>query len=278
MREEIDFRIPEKNARGRIPADVGVRLGDSVRRVVVSTQDPLFAQIRNLDREFRARGEVFFTGWIPHRYYSQPELERGELFRVWPRRDFQPAGEECGTEYDESRACQECGAGAVQKTPLFLDSRRTPRRLDFARTIAGELVVSASVREVFLAQGLTGAEFEPVRKSDMRGQPSSEHFQLSVVGPMVELAPGTRAGSNIFDESSYGHCPRGHIAGLNLLSECQVERRSLVAADVMVTTQMFGVRRGLLRPRPMLLLTPRARRAIEEAGLTGLVVEVAHVV
>lgn len=47
-------------------------------------------------------------------------------------------------------------------------------------------------------------------------------------------------------------------------------------ADVMVTKQMIGVRRGLLRPRPMLLLSPRAWRAIEDAKLKGLAVEVAH--
>lgn len=44
------------------------------------------------------------------------------------------------------------------------------------------------------------------------------------------------------------------------------------SADAMQTKEMVGVRRGLLRPRPLLLLSPRAWRALEDAKLRGFVV------
>jgi hypothetical protein len=64
--------------------------------------------------------------------------------------------------------------------------------------------------------------------------------------------------------------------GINLLSEVTAKAATIPKADLMATRQMVGVRRGLLRPRPILLLSPRAWRAIEGANLKGLVVEVAH--
>ena len=83
MRGEIDFRIPEQNAHGRLPDGAGVRLGESVRRVRVAAADPLVDRLRGLDREFRARGRAFFTGWSIRRSYSRRELEeaapRGKL-------------------------------------------------------------------------------------------------------------------------------------------------------------------------------------------------------
>ena len=70
----------------------------------------------------------------------------------------------------------------------------------------------------------------------------------------------------------------GDVVGLNLLSEVTVRRATLPEADVMETRQMIGVRRGLLRPRPLLLLSARAWRAVSAAGIRGLSVEVAHAV
>lgn len=276
MRETLEFRVPEENAAEFLPAGLGTRLG-WIRKIELRSDDLLVAKVRRLERDFSARGKSFFYGWEIRRHYSRSELNSAEFLHVWPKRVFEPAGEMCGTEYDESKAYPECGAGAVQKTPLFLDARRIPRRLDFARTIAGEIVVSARVRDVFLEKGLVGGEFDPVRQSNKGGTPSSEHFQLKVAGPTVELDRSTRTGGNLFDETGYGRCPRGHVAGLNLLSEVHIQRGSLVAADVMVTKQMVGVRRGLLRPRPILLLSPKAWRAVEDSKLKGLAVEVAHV-
>jgi hypothetical protein len=298
MREFVEFRIREETAAQYLPPGTGESVGYGVRKVVVETSDPLFAEIGRLHRTFRVQGKYFFSGREYHRRYSRRELVEAKLLHVWPKRVFEPAGEECGTVYDESAACDHvfarmpeteiggycvppsvdtCGAGARQVTPLFLDGRRIPRNVDFAQTIAGEVVVSGRVVDVFREHELRGAEFDAVRLSNRDGAPSDHHYQLKVVGSPVELDSATRAGEDPFDEHGYGRCPRGHIVGLNLLSEVTVQAATVPKADVMATKQMVGVRRGLLRPRPLLLLSPRAWRAVDDAKLKGLVVEVAHV-
>lgn len=297
VQETIEFRVPVENATEHLPAGLGTALG-SVRRVELALDDPLVARIGSLQRQHSAEGRAFFHGWMIHRRYSRRELDEAQLLHVWPKKTFEPAGEECGTVYDDAEACDHvfaqtpeteicghripasidsCGAGARQVTPLFLDGRRIPRNVDFARTIAGEIVVSARVVQVFQEQGLSGAEFDAIRLSNRNGDPSHDHYQWKVVGTPVELASATRAGSNPFDEYAYGRCPRGHLLGLNLLSEVTVKAAAVPEADVLATRQMVGVRRGMLRPRPLLLLSPRGRRAIDDAKLKGLIVEVARV-
>jgi hypothetical protein len=64
---------------------------------------------------------------------------------------------------------------------------------------------------------------------------------------------------------------------LNRLSELSVAG-SLRDADLAATTQFVGVRRGLLRPEPMLVGSQRFRELVQQAPLNGFVVEVAHVV
>jgi hypothetical protein len=275
MREKIEFRIPEVLAERYLPAALGQRLGIA-RKLEVDAHDPLVIDIKRIDQQLRMSGEgALFTSWDVHRHYSRSELINAELLHGWPKKVFEPAGEECGTMYGDNH-CPECGAGASQLTPLFLDGRRVPYNVDFARTIANEIIVSASVREVFEARELSGVEFSPVKLSNKDGKLSVDHFQLRVVGPPVLLDSKTRTGGNLFDESGYGRCPRGDVVGLNLLSEVTVRREGFVNADVMVTQEMIGVRRGLLRPRPILLFSPKAWRTIEERKLKGLVIEVAY--
>lgn len=276
MRESVEFRIREENAR-LLPPGVGESLGYGVQRVIVDTDDPLFEEIGRLHREFRAEGDYFFSGREYHRHYSQKELRDAEVLHVWPKRVFEPAGEECGTTYADQQACPVCGAGAPQTSPLFLPARRIPKGFDFAQTIAGEIVVSAGAVAAFRAGGLSGVSFEAVRSSE---DPKTrlDHFQLTVTGQSAEVHPATRAGEDPFDEKSYGHCPRGDVLGLNLLSEVSLVKESVSQLDVTATRQMVGVRRGLLRPQPLLLFSPRAWTTVREAKLRGLEVEVARLV
>lgn len=362
MTEIFEFRIPEDDAARHLPAAAGVLLGETARKVVVAPDEPLFELIGRLQHKFRARrsGSGFFVSWHVERCYLRTELEEAELLHVWPKKTFEPAGEECGTIYDDTEACDHvfartpeadicghripasvdiCGVGAQQVTPLFLDVRRIPRTVDLARTIAGEVIVSQRAAEVFIESNLTGFELDPIRhKAQYKDDPidleklptgmeilrkagaegvehrswafgvwlnrtenrsmlkeaQKEHttnmvkraarrplqypawYQLKVTSDPVEISLSTRAGGDPFDEKGYGRCPRGHIVGLNLLSEIAVIRATVPKADVIATRQMVGVRRGLLRPRPRLLLSHRAWRAIDDANLKGLVVEVAH--
>jgi hypothetical protein len=297
MHESVEFRIPEENAAEFLPPGTGSRIGYGIRKVVVDVRDPLFPELRRVHQRVKERGGSLFAGWEIRRRYTRRELAAAELLYVWPKRLFAPAGEECGTVYDESAACHHafsrspatefygreacalvdaCGVGARQVTPLCIDGRRLPSGTDFAQTIAGEIVVSRRVADVFRAENLSGAEFNPVLFSNTRGPRSDTHFQLSAVGEPVEISDATRAGSTPFDDAAYGRCPYGHLIGINLLSEVTVIATSSPQPDLMATRQMVGIRRGLLRPRPLLLFSPRAWRAVEGAKLSGLGVEVAR--
>lgn len=338
MRETVEFRIREENAIRYLPPNTGVDIGYGVRKVVVDTSDALFSEIGRLHRQFRSRGEYFFSGREYHRSYTNHELEQASLFHLWAEKVFEPAGEECGTQYDESRACPKCGAGASQVSDLILDLRKAPKRVDTAVTIAGEQIVSQRFAECVTNAGLQGISLLPVRHKAhhdgdtidlsvvptgrkilkmaevegarhptwsfwvwlnraenkgmldqavneymaMKGQdrkrrpPIPVWYQLVVTSPNIEICAPTRVGSDPFDEDSYGRCERGDLLGLNLLSEVTVKRSNLPEADIMESKQMVGVRRGLLRPRRLLLVTARAWRAFEAAKLRGLAVEVAH--
>ena len=61
---------------------------------------------------------------------------------------FEPEGESCGTEYDDSAACESCGVGRRQVSELVLDIGKL-RSLDFAETIASEKILSARFVDLF---------------------------------------------------------------------------------------------------------------------------------
>jgi hypothetical protein len=85
------------------------------------------------------------------------------LLQLIIRATFEPAGEECGTKYDEATACPLCGAGARQVSDLRLDLRKAPKSKHIAKTIAREWVVSQHLAELMLDAGLKGFELGPVR-------------------------------------------------------------------------------------------------------------------
>jgi hypothetical protein len=340
MREMVEFRITEDEAVKYLPKGLGTDLGGT-RKVIVNRTDPLFERIGEIQREFLAEGKHFFLYSNQERYYTKRELEEAKLFQVWSKRIFEPEGEGCGTKYDESTACPECGAGAKQVGDLRLDFRKIPKTADFAETIADEKIISERFAEWLADSGLTGfglgtvrhkaryqddaidyrkipAGREVIRKAEAKGisydsgdfdmwqnrpenrmmvdkawreyveskrlqegkrpgKPFPVWYQLIVTSPPVDIVPPTRAGDDVFGEDDYGKCSRGDTLGLNLLSELTVAKDSLPDADVMTTRQFVGVRRGVLRPRQLLLMSPRARQMILGAGFKGFKFEVVHV-
>lgn len=274
MRETIDFRVNEDYAKKYLPPGTGDRIGATVRRVIAEPGDPLFSTIERLSRQFQKKGKFFFTGFVHRRSYTRKELEAAELLYAYPKRYFEPSGDECGTVYDDAGACPECGVGVIQRSPLILKVGRIPKTFDFASTFGSELVVSSKAKDVLEEQRISGVSFGPVEAR--AGAACDTHHQLFLTGAMVDIDPATKVGSDPFDDTSHGRCSRGHVAGLNLLSEVTVRRSTAKTTDVMVTRQMVGVRRGVLRPFPLMLLSPRAWRVIEAAGLKGLAIEVAR--
>jgi hypothetical protein len=278
MRETVEFRIPETDAARYLPPGAGVRVGIA-RKIEVLPSDPLFAEIGRIDRQLREGGKGgLFTAWIAHRRYSGSELLEADLVLLKVTKIFEPAGEECGTRYDEASACPVCGSGAQQVTPLFLDGRRIPSRAAFALTIAGELITSRKVAESWRRLALRGAQFEPVRLSNKGGVASQDWFQLNVVSKAVDLDASSRVGRNPFNEGTLDACPRGDLLAYSLLSEASIASSTHDGSDVVRTRQFFGVRRGLLRPQPLILLSRRAWSAFDESDFKGFKGEVAHLV
>jgi hypothetical protein len=280
MTETCEFRVVEEFAPKLFAPTEGKRLGDSVRQVEVATNDPRFDAIGRLQKETRERTDrSFFYGWILRRRYSKAEKEAAALFKLKVTSTFEPAGEECGTKYDESTACPRCGAGARQTTPLYLPEKRIPKSKDISRTIAGEIVVSRRVVELFTRHGITGAELSPVRSSPSSSAESKDWFQLTVRSTNAEVAAPTRVGIDPFDDDEKGECrcPLGDLIGLNVLSEVSIKSASRDDADIISTRQFVGMRRGLLRPERIILVSQKVRQMIESEKLKGVEIEVAHV-
>jgi len=205
---------------------------------------------------------------------------------------FEPTGEECGTVYDESVACEICGANRKQVGTLRLKKGSIPNK-DIARTIAGEVLVSERFAEAFKRHGLRGMSSESITLDES----ISEFYQLIVSSPELELSQETLAGIDPFDfsESSEGgelnvsgyniklgkeiyKCPKGHTVGLNLLSEPFVLNSPLIKDfDLFSTKQKTGVKRGLLRPEPLYICSYTFMKMVEEEKLTGFDFEIAYI-
>lgn len=280
MTESFELRVDEDFADRLFLPNEGKKLGTGIVRLVkLDGNDPRLAKIGRLQKDlYKEQKRSFFYGWEILRKYSREEINAASLFHWKITSIFEPAGEECGTSYDESTACPRCGAGAKQTTPLFLPEKRIPKSKDISRTIAGEIVVSRRVAELFARHEITGAEFRPLRSQGSSGSESKEWFQLVVQGPEAEISAPTHVGINPFDDDEEGkyRCPLGDLIGLNLLSEITITSASRGSADMVRTRQFIGTRRGLLRPEQLLLISPKLARLIESEKLKGCGIEVAH--
>jgi hypothetical protein len=343
MREVIEIRIPEEHAREYLKPDEGRRLGDSVRVLNVDRDTPQYEWIGDISHELQQQGEFFFLGWQIRRSYSRRELETAELFHLAINAVFEPAGEECGTEYDESTECEICGAGRTQVSELFIDLRKVPKNKDIAVTIADEWIVSQRLAELIVDARITGIELRPVHHKsrhqddpvDPTKVPSGREilhlaeeagapfptwefyiwinrpeqrelaervdkeysdllesqdirrssrmpiwYQIIVTSEPIHMVAPSRFGIHPFDEDKKGlyRCPINHVCGLNLLSEICVSRDQWDGSDIVKTKNMVGVRRGLLAPTPLLLISPKLRKLLVDNEIKGCRIEVAHLV
>jgi hypothetical protein len=163
MKEYIEFRILERYASEFLKPNQGKRLGDSVRLVIISTDDPLLHIVKKIELELHEKGEYLFYGWDIFRKYTPFEIQSAELFHIDITAVFEPAGEECGTIYDEKTACAICGAGRKQVSDLILDLRKTPKGKDIAKTIADEWIIKKELAERLVDAKLSGFELHPVK-------------------------------------------------------------------------------------------------------------------
>jgi hypothetical protein len=211
------------------------------------------------------------------RKYSKAELDSAEVLLLKIRSHFEPSGEECGTIYET--LCDHCNLGR-QASDLILDLRRVPQHKDISETIAWvEWVVSSKFVRIFTENKLTGAEFRPIFEFKNPTKQSKDWHQLRVTGKAGELAENTKLGRDPFSPSQLSwKCPRGHSVVTAFLSEVYLHRNAWGGSDISVTSALFGQGRNLLRPTPLIIISQRMHRALQEARLKGFSVEVAHLV
>jgi hypothetical protein len=275
MRETIEFRLDEEDAQRYLRSPLGHTLHGSVRLIRVSPGSAAYEAVAAAEGEWR--GLVGY--WSLTRRYSRAELESAELVWARPQRMFEPGGEGCGTEYDESTTCPVCGVGRRQVSTLRVDAHRIPRTTDVAFTLGDDFVISARLTTILEREGLTGVRVEPVL--DCPGRRVVDRWsQLVVSSAPVALVEPTRFGINPFHDDATGQyrCPFGHVAGLNMLSEPYLLRSDWDSSDVVQARQRIGRRAGLLVPLPLLFISQRAYRVFVAEGVGGLRYEVAHLV
>lgn len=165
MREMCEFRVVEEFADRLFAPEEGVRLGDSVRKVLIARDDPRFPRIGEMHADLvRTRKRSFFHGWDIQYRYSNAELASAELSHLQITAIFEPEGESCGTQYDYSAACPECGMPRTLVGDLRLDLRKVPKKKDIAATIADdEWIVSQHLAELMVDAKLNGFDLRPVR-------------------------------------------------------------------------------------------------------------------
>lgn len=103
-------------------------------------------------------------------------------------------------------------------------------------------------------------------------------YQLVVTSTPVPVIPPTRFGVRPFgsgDEKMY-ECPYGHVSGLNLLSELWIPRCDWDSKDIGITQNNIGWQQGLLRPMPLLLISPRLWHLLKLEKIQGCRVSVVH--
>lgn len=295
MKEIHEFRIFDDYYH-LLPQPNGAVFNGLFYVLQIQRDSPLFLKVKTLDEATREKyGDAFFGFWDVTRSYTKKELAEATLFHMGIKQAFEPAGEECGTIYDEDAACEICGANRKQIGPLRLMRGSIPKK-DIARTIAGEVVVSEKFAAAVKKHRLKGILLEPT----LFGEKISNYFQLTASTPELELSEKTIAGHNIFNlssetteedeftvsggykvkfEKTVFKCPKGHLIGARLISEPYVKKSdALRDYDFFTSRQKIGAKQGILRPESVYFCSQAFRSMVMEEKLAGFDFEIAHIV
>lgn len=162
MKEVLELRINYNYSHLLFREKEGRNIGTSVKVIELLRDDPRYKQVPINEQEVRKKyGKPFFFAWKIKRSYSREELNAATLFHVKIKTIFEPAGEECGTLYDDTTACEICGVNRKQIGALILKRNSIPRK-DIAKTIAGEVVVSKKFASAYKKWEMKGLYLEPV--------------------------------------------------------------------------------------------------------------------
>ena len=256
MKEIYDLRIRNEYV------DRVLEPGDGKKRATVTilkvdSKDPKLKTIEKLYRELlKNEGKFLFSGWVIERSYEKKELEQAQVFFLTINSIFEPPGELLGTKYNDSMACPKCGAGAPQISALYLSEKRIPTGKDISRTIAGEIIVSRKLKELFIRHQITGIRIGPVCYSKKSSAESADWFQLFLTDTRAKISPQSQVKISLFREDLKHEyrCSQGDTVGLNLISELFIDKASPLECDFVGTSQFLGARQGVLRPERKILI------------------------
>ena len=109
MKEIFEFRIYEKYY-DLLSKPNNALFNGAVYIVKASRGDSVFEELRKINEHVRSNlSSSMFSYTAVKRTYLDKELKGAKLFHFWPIRQVAPTGEECGTLYDDSVACDICG-------------------------------------------------------------------------------------------------------------------------------------------------------------------------
>lgn len=292
MKELFEFRIFKDNYHF-LPQPNPAVFNGAIWILTITKDDPLFLEMFRLNTYFKDElNKPFYGIGVCNRSYLKKELDNAPLLHFFTRKQFQPAGEECGTFYDNSTACEICGAHSRQIGPLILKRKSIPKA-DVASTIAGEMIFSKKFVHLFEEGNLKGASFDPVFSEDGR----TDFYQMKFLATALSVVEPTKIGLDVFNDlpdyedrtwfDQQGNettehvqfkCPKGHLLGGNLISELYVDRCTDISdLDVMTTKQLAGARVGVMRPTELFLCSQALRQLVVNEKLTGFSFEIAHV-
>lgn len=91
MRETIELRVDEEQARGFFAPGEGRMLGDDLRVLKLDGDDPRLPEIARRDQESGGR---FFGFWNITRKYTRAEIAAADAFLFRIKGAFEPAAED----------------------------------------------------------------------------------------------------------------------------------------------------------------------------------------
>jgi len=81
MREKCELRVREKFSHLLFRPNEGTRLGTSIRKVILQTDDPVFAEVGRITHKLRKeQNEFFFMGWDFERKYTPKNCSMRPIF------------------------------------------------------------------------------------------------------------------------------------------------------------------------------------------------------
>lgn len=185
--------------------------------------------------------ELRNAGQDPHpradRVYSNKELDAFPWLTMTASTAGLAGGVTFGQPYDLSHACPTCGAGATPILPLIADLSRMGKKQIDATAHEDFLVVTRTLASAIAGAGLTGVDFQPVRRPSHE-EPDSNYFWMKTDFEWPPMEP-----DSVLDiEDRCPTCLRsGHFDSYQRVTELHFRSAPELATDFGTTWEYFGV-------------------------------------